>query len=58
VTGIWLAHPLLRPRRRSERVEFGGEHFLERCRLFLLIALGETVVTPGAALASAPIRVM
>jgi low temperature requirement protein LtrA len=37
-------------------MEFGGEHLLERCRLFLLIALGETVVTPGAALATAPIR--
>jgi low temperature requirement protein LtrA len=57
VTGIWLAHPLLRRRPRSERVEFAGEHFMERCRLFLLIALGETVVTPGAALASAPIRI-
>jgi low temperature requirement protein LtrA len=30
---------------------------MEQCRLFLLIALGETVVTPGAALASAPIRI-
>lgn len=29
---------------------------MERIRLFLLIALGETVVTPGIALASAPIR--
>jgi low temperature requirement protein LtrA len=57
VTGIWLAHPLLRRRRRPERAEFSGEHFIERCRLFLLIALGETVVTPGAALASAPIRI-
>jgi low temperature requirement protein LtrA len=43
-------------RLRSRRVEFGGEHLLERCRLFLLIALGETVVTPGVALAAAPIR--
>jgi low temperature requirement protein LtrA len=57
VTGIWLAHPLLGRRPRSERAEFGGEHFMERCRLFLLIALGETVVTPGAALASAPSRI-
>jgi low temperature requirement protein LtrA len=30
---------------------------LERLRLFLLIALGETIVTPGAAVAAAPIRV-
>jgi low temperature requirement protein LtrA len=54
--GIWLAHPLFRGRLRSERVEFAGEHLIERCRLFLLIALGETVATPGAALATAPIR--
>jgi low temperature requirement protein LtrA len=57
LTGIWLAHPLLHRGLRSERVEFGGEHLMERCRLFLLIALGETVATPGAALATAPIRV-
>ena len=57
LTGTWLAHPLLHRRLRSERAEFGGEHLMERCRLFLLIALGETVVTPGVALATAPIRV-
>jgi low temperature requirement protein LtrA len=57
LTGIWLAHPLLHRRLRSDRVEFGGEHMMERCRLFLLIALGETVATPGAALAIAPIRI-
>jgi low temperature requirement protein LtrA len=55
LTGIWLAHPLLHHQTRSERVEFGSEHLAERCRLFLLIALGETVTTPGTALASAPI---
>jgi low temperature requirement protein LtrA len=53
--GIWLAHPLFRRRLRSERAEFAGEHLIERCKLFLLIALGETVATPGAALATAPI---
>jgi low temperature requirement protein LtrA len=57
LTGIWLAHPLLQRRLRSDRVEFAGEHLMERCRLFLLIALGETVATPGAALATAPTRV-
>lgn len=56
LVGVWLAHPLLQRQRRSEHVEFAGEHFAERCRLFLLIALGETVATPGAALALAPIR--
>lgn len=56
LAGTWLAHPVPHRRLRSERLEFGGEHLMERCRLFLLIALGETVVTPGTALASAPIR--
>jgi low temperature requirement protein LtrA len=56
VAGIWLAHPLVHRRLYSELLECAGEHMLERCRLFLLIALGETVVTPGAALAGAPVR--
>ena len=29
--GIWLAHPLFRRRLRSDRIEFGGEHLIERC---------------------------
>jgi low temperature requirement protein LtrA len=57
LSGVLLAHPLFHRRLRSERVEFAREHLLERFRLFLLIALGETIVTPGAALAVAPIQV-
>jgi low temperature requirement protein LtrA len=57
LSGVLFAHPPFHRRLPSERVEFGGEHLMERLRLFLLIALGETVVTPGAALAAAPIRV-
>jgi low temperature requirement protein LtrA len=57
LSGVLFAHPLFHRRLPSERIEFGGEHLMERFRLFLLIALGETVVTPGAALAAAPIRV-
>ena len=49
--------PPLYRRLVSERVEFADEHLMERCRLFLLIALGETVATPGTALATAPIGV-
>lgn len=56
LTGTLLAHPFPRPRLRSRSLEFGGEHLIERCRLFFLIALGETVATPGAALVSAPTR--
>src|SRR5215210_7219714 len=40
--GAWLAHPLPGRWLRSENVGFAGGHMLERCRLFLIIALGET----------------
>jgi low temperature requirement protein LtrA len=52
--GTWLAHPIPGRRLRSEDVEFSGRHMLERCRLFLLIALGETVLTTGMAISAAP----
>ncbi len=51
--GRWLAHPIPGKRLRSENVLFDAEHMLERCRLFLLIALGETVLTTGTAIAAA-----
>jgi low temperature requirement protein LtrA len=56
--GRWLAHPIPGRRLRSENVEFDADHMLERCRLFLLIALGETVLTTGMAIAEASITVM
>jgi low temperature requirement protein LtrA len=56
--GRWLAHPIPGRRLRSENVEFDADHMLERCRLFLLIALGETVLTTGMAIADASITVM
>ena len=56
--GRWLAHPIPGRRLRSENVEFDTGHMLERCRLFLLIALGETVLTTGMAIAEASITVM
>jgi len=52
--GRWLAHPIPGRRLRSENIPFEAEHFLERCRLFLIIALGETVFTTGAAIVEAP----
>jgi low temperature requirement protein LtrA len=51
--GRWLAHPIPGRRLHSENVEFDADHMLERCRLFLLIALGETVFTTGTAIAAA-----
>ena len=56
--GRWLAHPVPGRRLRSENVEFDAAHMLERCRLFLLIALGETVLTTGVAISEASITVM
>jgi low temperature requirement protein LtrA len=56
--GRWLAHPIPRRRLRSESVAFDADHMLERCRLFLLIALGETVFTTGTAIAAAPTALM
>lgn len=56
--GRWLAHPIPGRRLRSENVEFDAGHMLERCRLFLLIALGETVLTTGTAISAASMTSM
>jgi low temperature requirement protein LtrA len=51
--GRWLAHPIPGRRLHSENVPFDADHMLERCRLFLIIAIGETVLTTGAAIGEA-----
>ena len=56
--GTWLAHPIPGRRLHSANVEFPAGHMLERYRLFLIIALGETVLTTGAAIADAPMTLM
>ena len=56
--GRWLAHPIPRRRLHSEHVQFDASHMLERCRLFLIIALGETVLTTGVSIARAPIKII
>jgi low temperature requirement protein LtrA len=38
----------------SQDVEFDADHMLERCRLFLIVALGETILSTGTAIANAP----
>jgi low temperature requirement protein LtrA len=53
--GTWLAHPVPGRVLHSENVEFDADHMLERCRLLLIIALGETVLTTGTAIAAAPL---
>lgn len=48
LSGTWLAHPV--DELHSEHVDFAGGHMLERSRLFLISALGETVLTTGTAI--------
>ncbi|MGE5238906.1 MAG: low temperature requirement protein A [Chloroflexota bacterium] len=56
--GRWLAHPIPGRRLHSENIQFNAGHMLERCRLFLIIALGETVLTTGAAIVKESITVI
>jgi low temperature requirement protein LtrA len=62
LAGTWLAHPVpgraLHSENVSENVEFDADHMIERCRLFLLIALGESVLTSGTAIADAPVTLL
>lgn len=47
LAGVWSAHPLPGVRIRTARLTFDAEHMLERMRLFLIILLGETLLTLG-----------
>jgi hypothetical protein len=58
LTGTWLAHPLPGNVLRSRDIPFDGVHMIERLRLFLIIALGEAVLTTGTAIAAAPVRAL
>ncbi|GAA4552932.1 low temperature requirement protein A [Amycolatopsis samaneae] len=49
--GTWTAHPTPGRTTRTERLTFDVDHMLERMRLFLIILLGETVLTLGGVLA-------
>src|SRR4030095_2974123 len=51
---MWLAHPLPRRVMHSDRLPFDAPHMVERLRLFLIIALGEAVLTTGTAVAAEP----
>ncbi|MFE0359529.1 low temperature requirement protein A [Streptomyces nigra] len=53
--GVWLAHPLPRDRLSSRGLVFDAEHMVERIRLFIIIQLGETVLTIGTAISGAPV---
>jgi low temperature requirement protein LtrA len=54
--GTWLAHPWPRRRLRSENIPFDAAHMVERCQLFLIIALGEAILATGSALAEDPLE--
>lgn len=56
--GTWLAHPIPGQPLQFENVGFDANHMLERCRLFLIIVLGETVLRIGTAIAAAPLALM
>ncbi|MFC9471877.1 low temperature requirement protein A [Nocardia sp. NPDC056952] len=45
--GTWLAHPVPGRRIDSRQLASDAEHVVERMRLFLIIMLGETVLTLG-----------
>ncbi|MFF8883598.1 low temperature requirement protein A [Streptomyces flaveolus] len=56
MTGVWLAHPLPRDRLSSRDLAFDAEHMVERIRLFIIIQLGETVLTIGTEVSGAPVE--
>ncbi|MER5513850.1 low temperature requirement protein A [Streptomyces sp. NPDC002763] len=58
LAGTWAAHPLPGRRLDSREVAFAGGHLLERGRLFMIIAFGETIMTTGTALTTAPYEPM
>lgn len=56
--GSWFAHPVPGRRLQSEHLPFDAEHMLERCVLFILIVLGETVLMIGFSLSEHPTDVL
>ncbi len=43
LVGTWFAHPIPGRRFKTDDIEFDADHMLERCRLFLIIAIGEVI---------------
>lgn len=56
--GTWFAHPVPGRVLKSDNVEFDADHMIERCRLFLIIALGEAIFKAAEAISAAPISFM
>ena len=57
LVGAWAAHPIPGRRFRTAQVPFAPAHMIERSRLFLIIALGETILTTGTALSTAHLNI-
>ncbi|MFF2950485.1 low temperature requirement protein A [Kitasatospora sp. NPDC057965] len=55
MTGVWLAHPLPGNVLTSRDLVFDADHMVERIRLFIILQLGETVLTIGGAISAAPV---
>ncbi|MFZ6042175.1 low temperature requirement protein A [Vibrio natriegens] len=52
--GSYLAHPIPGHRINFEQLPFDAEHMLERYNLFVIIALGETILMAGTSIAEHP----
>ncbi|WP_203906682.1 low temperature requirement protein A [Rhizocola hellebori] len=57
MTGTWLGHPVPGHVLRSANIAFDAGHMLERMRLFIIILLGETVLTVGGAISDVHVDV-
>jgi low temperature requirement protein LtrA len=55
VAGVWLAHPWPHRRIATREIAFDYDHMAERLRLFLLIALGEVVLTTATTVIAHPL---
>lgn len=58
IAGSWMAHPVPWRVLHSRNVPFDADHMLDRCRQFIIIALGETVVKTGIAVSHQPVNLM
>lgn len=58
LTGNWLAHPVPGRVLHSRNVPFDADHMLDRCRQFIIITLGETVIKVGIAVTHRPADMM
>ncbi len=58
LVGAFFAHPIPGHRVNFEELPFDAEHMLERYNLFLIIALGETILMTGSTIAKSPTEII